>query len=444
MKKIRNILLIISVFVFTFMTINTTIAYLVTEASPLSSIFVTNVKNGNLSITSSVNHNLGNDYVIPEDIKLNYQIDLGINYANIEIVTTEGVFNTDENGLFNISIKPNNNVIIYDISAGTEVKVTQLNTTPGFEIVNPTITKVMSDSEISDIIFESEYKPLPAVVENFTISGEKILEGREWKENDSFTFKLEVQVGSEWIELGRDTITYNSEDTDFAKFDLSEYINDLEIPVAAKVKFRMTEVVGDNSTTDCDGSSNYIYIIVGDETMDGKLEVQKVEVAGNITLTETDGKYKVEVSFNNANTNDLIYVDEPKDSFIEEELIIVRNHDYEIETVINNFEGLSDDYTYKVFDKDGNELESTLVRTGDYVEIVSNDKTYKFYMVLKGDVNGDGGIAPIDYVKIKNHIMGDNSLDGKVYELAADYNDDENISPLDYVKVKNHIMNGGN
>ena len=103
MKKIRNILLIISVFVFTFMTINTTIAYLVTEASPLSSIFVTNIKNGNLSITSSVNHNLGNDYVIPEDIKLNYQIDLGINYANIEIVTTEGVFNTDENGLFNIS-----------------------------------------------------------------------------------------------------------------------------------------------------------------------------------------------------------------------------------------------------------------------------------------------------------------------------------------------------
>ena len=65
-------------------------------------------------------------------------------------------------------------------------------------------------------------------------------------------------------------------------------------------------------------------------------------------------------------------------------------------------------------------------------------------MVLKGDVNGDGGIAPIDYVKIKNHIMGDNSLDGKVYELAADYNDDDNISPLDYVKVKNHIMNGGN
>ena len=47
MKKIRNILLIISVFVFTFMTINTTIAYLVTEASPLSSIFVTNIKNGN-------------------------------------------------------------------------------------------------------------------------------------------------------------------------------------------------------------------------------------------------------------------------------------------------------------------------------------------------------------------------------------------------------------
>jgi hypothetical protein len=64
-------------------------------------------------------------------------------------------------------------------------------------------------------------------------------------------------------------------------------------------------------------------------------------------------------------------------------------------------------------------------------------------MVLKGDVNGDGDIAPIDYVKIKNHIMEEKIIEDGVYKLAADYNDDDGITPLDYVKVKNHIMNGG-
>lgn len=64
----------------------------------------------------------------------------------------------------------------------------------------------------------------------------------------------------------------------------------------------------------------------------------------------------------------------------------------------------------------------------------------EYILVVKGDVNGDGDITPLDYVKIKNHIMNISSLED-CYKLAADSNGDENISPLDYVKVKNHIMN---
>ena len=443
MKRIRNILLAISIFALSLFTYNATLAYLITETSPLISTFIPDIKNGNLSITSTVDHELGRDYVIPDNIKLSYKVDLSTNYANKEIETSEGIYTTDENGIFYISIKPNNNVIIYDITAGTEVKVTQLSTTPGFVVLNPTLTTIMDDKEASDILFESDYKPAPAVVENFTISGEKVLEGREWNEDDSFTFKLEVKIGNEWVELGSDTITYDSENPDYAKFDLSKYLNGKEIPIAGKVEFRMTEVVGDNSITDCDESINYIYVTVGDETMDGRLEVQKVEVSGNIDMKVEDNKYNITVVFNNSNTNDLIYEDEPKDSFLTEDIVVVKNHTYDIDAVIKNFDGLSSDYTYKLFDKDGKELNSTLVRTGDYVLIHSNNKDYKFYLVLKGDVNGDGDIAPIDYVKIKNHIMEEKIIEEDIYKLAADYNDDEGITPLDYVKVKNHIMNGG-
>lgn len=66
------------------------------------------------------------------------------------------------------------------------------------------------------------------------------------------------------------------------------------------------------------------------------------------------------------------------------------------------------------------------------------------YTIVKlGDINGDGKITPADYVKIKNNIMGTNTL-GDLYKKAADVNGDENITPADYVKVKNHIMNGSN
>ena len=57
----------------------------------------------------------------------------------------------------------------------------------------------------------------------------------------------------------------------------------------------------------------------------------------------------------------------------------------------------------------------------------------------KGDVNGDGKITPADYVKIKNHIMGNTTLAG-ASKAAADVNGDGNITPADYVKVKNKIM----
>ena len=64
--------------------------------------------------------------------------------------------------------------------------------------------------------------------------------------------------------------------------------------------------------------------------------------------------------------------------------------------------------------------------------------------VILGDVNGDGDITPLDYVRIKNHIMETSIIKNGAQKIAADYNEDNQISPLDYVKVKNYIMNGGN
>ena len=89
-------------------------------------------------------------------------------------------------------------------------------------------------------------------------------------------------------------------------------------------------------------------------------------------------------------------------------------------------------------DKDGNTITDTekLLATGNLVTI--NGVEYK--VAKLGDTSGDGNISPLDYVKIKNHIMKVSILKDE-YLIAGDTSQDGEITPLDYVKVKNHIMN---
>lgn len=93
----------------------------------------------------------------------------------------------------------------------------------------------------------------------------------------------------------------------------------------------------------------------------------------------------------------------------------------------------------KIEEIDGAEIEGTVVGTGTKITI--NEKQYT--LVVLGDTTGDGEITPLDYVKVKNHIMNISNLDD-CYNLAADANGDGSITPLDYVKIKNHIMKSSN
>jgi hypothetical protein len=48
----------------------------------------------------------------------------------------------------------------------------------------------------------------------------------------------------------------------------------------------------------------------------------------------------------------------------------------------------------------------------------------------------------MDYVKIKNHIMGTNKITDPLLMKATDANQDNKISSMDYVRIKNIIMGG--
>ena len=80
-----------------------------------------------------------------------------------------------------------------------------------------------------------------------------------------------------------------------------------------------------------------------------------------------------------------------------------------------------------------------ILATNDIVQIKNGDMTFTFRIVMYGDVNGDGKISAVDYVNIKNYIMGSSGLNS-AYKEAADVNKDGKITAVDYVNVKNYIM----
>lgn len=85
-------------------------------------------------------------------------------------------------------------------------------------------------------------------------------------------------------------------------------------------------------------------------------------------------------------------------------------------------------------------LNSTSIDVSGY--IYTGLKVENYIVIVLGDVSGDGVVAPIDYVSIKNHIMGDQLIEGDAYVKSADCDNDSNIAPMDYVMVKNYIMTG--
>lgn len=98
----------------------------------------------------------------------------------------------------------------------------------------------------------------------------------------------------------------------------------------------------------------------------------------------------------------------------------------------------------KVLNKDGSSKPtSDLIKTGDILVDKNNKQTR---IIISMDVNGDGKVTTLDYVKVWNHLDKNNpsSLNGeenKFNALAADVNGDGKISTLDYVKIWNKLLN---
>ena len=301
-KILRRIAMIISLIVLITSTVGTTYGYIVTSTDSLVTVFLPpDVNTGNMALNKVVEHPFGTQYKIPDNITFDFKVELGSYYANSKLKTSLGEMTADANGSLEISVKPGVTFTIEELDEGTEVKVTEKATAlNGFAIKGDAIkTVTVGAGGTVSIDFTNVYTPDPVKPENVTVSGIKVLDGREWKEGDSFTFVLEQQDGEGWAELGSKIVSYDAANADFDKFDFTGIFSNVTFDAVGTYTFRMSEVIGTLENVDYDKTVKVFTVKVTDVDMDGKLEINTVSGTENVTVTEDNGEYNVYVTFNN-------------------------------------------------------------------------------------------------------------------------------------------------
>ena len=317
-KIFRRLALLVSLIVLLTSTVNTTFGFIVTKTDSFINTFVPfdNIIS-NLLISKNVEHPFGDEYVIPDNIAFDFKVDFGSLYANTTIKTTTGDIVADKNGSILISIKPGESFAVEGINSGTKVTVTEIQKDArGFTVKDGAATMegvVAADGSLK-FQYVNIYTPASVKPTNVSVKGNKILEGRDWQEEDSFSFALEQkQSDGTWTTLGTKTVAYSADDATFNCFDFSDLLQTLTFDKIGVYSFRITEVVGNAENVDYDKSVNTFNIRVTDVDMDGKLEINTVTAAQNAQVTEVNGKYNVTVTFNNTFTS---VIPDPEDIMV--------------------------------------------------------------------------------------------------------------------------------
>ena len=298
-KNFKETLFFIALLFIVTIAIDNTFAFIATSTSNVSNTFKPyKFKENDLIINKTVEHPYGEYYQLPNKLLFKFKVNLGTKYANYEFDTSIGKKKTDEHGILEVSVKPNEPFTISEIDEGTIVKVTEIQDKYGFAVKDSIITKeiTITESGVLVISFTNVYTPDPIKLNDITITGTKILQDREWREGDNFTFMLEyLNKNQEWITLAIKTIEYKENDNDFNKFNFTEEIQKVEYDTIGTYYYRISEVIGDDNNIDYDQNINYFSIEITDDDMNGKLELTNIEGHQNITVNNKN----IDVTFNN-------------------------------------------------------------------------------------------------------------------------------------------------
>ena len=85
-------------------------------------------------------------------------------------------------------------------------------------------------------------------------------------------------------------------------------------------------------------------------------------------------------------------------------------------------------------------VQSGIISTGDVLKVYNSKGavSFQYTVVLLGDVNGDGQIASVDYIRLKKHMSGALTLTGASL-AAADLDGDGSVNTTDYIRLRRYL-----
>lgn len=170
-------------------------------------------------------------------------------------------------------------------------------------LIGMTVPATMAYLTVKTEPVKNVFEPVKSPEHDFDIevSGEKILEGRDWAEGDNFTFILQQWDGNDWTTIGNDSVTYDKQSADFKKFDFSDIIKS-KITEEGTYKFGIVEGEGQIEYVEYDDKKCRFDVTVAvADAETGALDVTFVENVENskVSKDEQTGDYSVAVSFEN-------------------------------------------------------------------------------------------------------------------------------------------------
>lgn len=311
-RGLKNITLSVCTLLLTTLTVGSTYAYMVTGTPSLTNLFINGLDHtGDLTLHKTLSHPFGDTYVLPENLRFTFNVNLGADYADKTIKTSQGDITADSGGVLTVTVVPGGRTTVFGIEKDTAVTITETALPAGFTPETETADVVIQWLGDNPVSFNNIYSPAQADTAALTVRGEKNIIGRDWIEGDSFTFDLSVQENDEWKSLGIQTVAYylveqpdpeNPDRTitvpapDFNRFDFSQLIQAYSFDHAGLYQFRITEVEGSVGGINYDKTESRFDISVGDVDMDGRLEIQSVITASTNTLVEDKN---IHIVFNN-------------------------------------------------------------------------------------------------------------------------------------------------
>ncbi|MBE6648568.1 MAG: hypothetical protein E7614_03500 [Ruminococcaceae bacterium] len=299
-----------------------TSAVIVTEKGKILSADFVNVKRGtgNVTVTKTVEHELGAEYTIPYKKKFDVSITLsgvGSKNARYKVLHSgdESVLSltTDENGKFpTVTLGHNEQIEIFDLPVGTTVSVVEENVPTGFTasyrengqrgdgVVN--VTPTSTSVEVVNYYVHEKVSG-----ETVILSGVKNLNDEygnpieNWGDAE-FTVILERHDENGWVEIGRKTV--NNESRTFT-FDFSTEI----YSIPGVYSYQLYEYVpADEEKIDgmlYDPVYHTFSIVVTDTYMSGGLKILRIhsEHTGREFKKDENGNWIIDPSFTNVQYN---------------------------------------------------------------------------------------------------------------------------------------------